>query len=164
MRITGGRFTRVAGLPRKYVRGRPLLQSSDDIGISNSGTSMSATTSADRSHPRTSFDKVKLLSLIQDKFVDLYHQIYVYQLRLIAYFRYHKSVRHLERLKDSLGEESWSTSLEDLKTASYDLDLDLKNLANGKISEIGSKIDEFSKKAQEVLEELRNQTCLMTEQ
>ncbi|BCS07109.1 hypothetical protein ALUC_11490S [Aspergillus luchuensis] len=112
----------------------------------------------------TSVDKVNLLLLIQDKFVDMYSQIYVYQLRLIKHFRHHKAARYFENLKDSLGDEDWSTSLNKLQTTRDSLDRDLESVTNGMIFEIGSKVDKFSKMVEDLKKELRNQTRLMSEQ
>ncbi|GLA83435.1 hypothetical protein AtubIFM56815_007629 [Aspergillus tubingensis] len=112
----------------------------------------------------TSVDKVNLLLLIQDKFVDMYSQIYIYQLRLIKHFRHHKAARYFENLKDSLGDENWSTSLTKLETTRDSLDRDLESVTNGMIFEIGSEVDKFSKMVEDLKEELRNQTRLLSEQ
>ncbi|GLA67997.1 hypothetical protein AtubIFM55763_000257 [Aspergillus tubingensis] len=112
----------------------------------------------------TSVDKVNLLLLIQDKFVDMYSQIYVYQLRLIKHFQHHRAARYFENLKDSLGDENWSTSLNKLQTTRDSLDRDLESVTNGMIFEIGSKVDNFSKMVEDLKKELRNQTRLMSEQ
>ena len=113
---------------------------------------------------RTSVDKVNLLLLIQDRFVVMYSQIYVYQLRLIKHFQHHRAARYFENLKDSLGDENWSTSLNKLQTTRDGLDRDLESVTNGMIFEIGSKVDKFSKMVEDLKKELRNPTRLMSEQ